>query len=457
MIEKIERFFRELISAFQTAKLYTTKHPRFEKFLDTAYGSLQEILSEKEELVLGIVGSELAFEKEIFFELSKSVSSVIGFLKSRGAERIAFSQGVKKEELAKFIEFLALPKEEASQGIQEYLSSVGIKNISAGKMKVQGSSASSEDLQKALILSKIYEDSVNQVNHTMDAVLEQGDLEHLNLKFAINQFLENLFTKHNEVFMLSNIKRYEPGTFLHSMNVAVLAMYLSSRLGFARRNCLDIGIASLFHDIGKFYISRKILNKKGALTKEEFEKVRNHSALGAELLLKYVDSVGILPVVVAFEHHIKYDISGYPKLAFSRQLHVSSLIVALCDVYDALTLRRSYKSDYPPDLIYKIMSKERGSSFDPQLFDRFFEVMGVWPIGSIVSLTDQSVAYVKEQNENDIFLPKVMILSPQKTELCDLRQTKDRLKIEKFLNPWTEGKEFLVKIKEKEQRLTDKE
>jgi len=450
MIEIIERFFRELISAFQIAKLYTIKHPRFDKFLDTTYATLQEILSQREELVIGIVGNELAFEKEIFFELSKSVSSVIAFLKSRGVERISFSRGLRREELAKFIGYLALPKEEASQEIQEYLSASGIEKISAGKMKEESSTA--EDLEKSLVLSKVYDDSMDQVNHTIDRLLEQGDLEQLNLKFAINQFLEGLFTRHNEVFMLSNIKRYEPTTFSHSMDVAILAMYFSSKLGFSRRNCLDTGIAALFHDIGKFYITRKILDKPGALTKEEFKKVKSHAALGAQLLLKYVDALGILPVVVAFEHHIKYDMSGYPKLYFSRQLHVSSLIVELCDVYDALNMRRSYKSDYRPDLIYSIMSRDRGRSFDPQLFDRFFEVVGVWPIGSIVTLTDQRVAYVKEQSENDIFFPKVEIISsPGAGELCDLHQAKSEIKIDKFLNPWREGKEYLAKIKQKQQ------
>lgn len=319
----------------------------------------------------------------------------------------------------------------------------GIRNISVGKIKVSSSSLSEESQQLISHLS-VYDSSLEQVVQSLANVLDAQALNHLDLKFTINNITENLSSHYREFLRLVTLKRYDVGTSEHILNVSILAMYFSSKIGFTSEDVLDIGIAALFHDIGKQYISRKILTKAEHLKDEEFSRVKSHTVLGAELLLKYVDSLGILPVVVCFEHHLKYDLSGYPKLSFSQKPHIASLIVSVCDVYDALSQRRGYKADYTPDLIYNIMMKQRGSLFEPGLLDKFFKVMGVWPIGSIVSLNDGRVAVVNDENEDDIFSPKVKIIYPEdKKEFIDLKGRKDTLKIERYLNPWKEGKDFL--------------
>jgi HD-GYP domain-containing protein (c-di-GMP phosphodiesterase class II) len=220
-------------------------------------------------------------------------------------------------------------------------------------------------------------------------------------------------------------------------------MYFSSRLGFDKSDVLNIGVAAMFHDIGKLFISRKILHKPDKLSDQEFGRIKSHTLMGAEIMLKYVDSLGILPVVVSFEHHLKYDSSGYPRVPLSRKQHIASLIVSICDVYDALSQRRGYKQDYSPDVVYNIMNKEKGASFDQELLDKFFRFMGLWPIGSIVALNDGSIALVKDENESDIRRPKVEIVSPvDKKRIVELAQD-NSLSIERYLNPWKEGKEFL--------------
>jgi HD-GYP domain-containing protein (c-di-GMP phosphodiesterase class II) len=151
--------------------------------------------------------------------------------------------------------------------------------------------------------------------------------------------------------------------------------------------------------------------------------------------------------VVAFEHHRRYDTSGYPKVTFPIKPHVASLMVSICDVYDALSQRRSYKSDYPPNEIYEFMLKEKGKLFEPTLVDHFFKIMGVWPIGTIVALSDGRIAVVKEEHEDDIFSPAVEILQPQEKGMSiDLKQTKQTLSIARALNPYTEAKEYLTLI-----------
>jgi putative nucleotidyltransferase with HDIG domain len=446
MLEKIEFFLKDLLSCLQVARLYTTKHPRFNKFIDKAYDSLQDVLKERGDLIIGIIGEEMAFENEILFDLSKMARPVIIYLKDRDIEKMSFHRGVQKEELTKIIEFLVAPKEEIKRNVGEYLALAGVKNISLGKIKAPSLALKGVPEESTDYLT-IYEDSSLKAAQSLETVLNLETIDYLSLRFTLMNVMENLISRYREILKLTAIKRYDISTFMHSLNVCILSMYFSSKLGFAKDDCLDIGVAALFHDIGKLYISRQIIKKPGKLTEEEFTEIRSHVILGTEILLKYADSLGVLPVVVCFEHHLRYDLGGYPKVSFARVPHTASLIVSICDVYDALNQRRNYKNDYPPDMIYNLMIIERGALFDSKLIDAFFKIMGVWPIGSIVSLNNNRIAVVREENEDDIFSPRIEVIVPMENrEFINLKDTKEAIKIEKFVNPWKEGKDYLALI-----------
>ncbi len=172
--------------------------------------------------------------------------------------------------------------------------------------------------------------------------------------------------------------------------------------------------------------------------------MEHHTDLGAGILLKYLDTMGTLPAVVAFEHHLRYDCKGYPKLPYPQKPHPASLLISQCDVYDALVQRRPYKRSYPPLKVYEIMMMGEGKSFDPSLLDEFFKIIGIWPVKTIVTLSDGRIAVVREQNKNDKFNPKVEVISPEeKKELIDLSEAGQNLKIENSLDPYKKGKKYL--------------
>ncbi len=440
MFTNIEAAFKGLLTCLQAYRMYGLNHPMFTKSLDSAYASFEDVLAERQEMVIGIVGEDLAFEKEIFFDLSKFLRPAILYLKERNIERLAFLHGLSKGELRVFIEFIARPKEDFKGDLQEMLNFAGIQHINIGKLKV-GSGKGEADVGPAQ--RSLYDSSADKINQALSGVLNFEKIDHLALKLSMGNIMENLSTQRQELLKLATVKRYDMETYIHMLNVSILSMYFSSRLGFDKSDVLNIGVAAMFHDIGKLFISRKILHKPDKLTDQEFGSIRSHTIMGAEIMLKYVDTLGLLPVVVSFEHHLKYDSSGYPRMPLLRKQHIASSIVSICDVYDALSQRRGYKQDYSPDLVYNIMNKERGISFDQELLDKFFRFMGLWPIGSIVALNDGSVALVKDENESDIRRPKVEIISPiDKKRVVDLAQD-NSLSIERYLNPWKEGKEFL--------------
>lgn len=447
MLNKRKKALIHLFSALQTGKLYSKDHPLFHETIEKSYESMKGALENKTEMVIGLVNEELACEEEIYFDLSQKLRSSILYLLDRNIEKIYVHKALNRDELREFVALLSSSKNELSQDSQKVLTLHGIRNIKTSKIKddslflIEGT----EDWQ---VMQKLYESAVDSYVRSVESVLNLENVDYIDLRFNVLNVMENFVGRHQEIMSLIEIKKKDLLTYVHLMNVSILSMHLSAKLGYSKDNVLDVGVAALFHDIGKMYISSKILKKKTKLTEREFSKIKDHSILGAKILNEYTDSMGILPAVVAFEHHLRYDLTGYPQVTYQKKPCTASLIVSICDVYDALAQRRTYKKDSPPNEIYKIMIKDRGKLFQPEILDRFFEVTGVWPVGTIVSLSDNSIAVVREINENDIFRPKVEVISPAANKrFVDLEMEKQKIDIVAPLNPFGEGKKYLDSVR----------
>jgi HD-GYP domain-containing protein (c-di-GMP phosphodiesterase class II) len=428
------------MNTIQAAKLYRDEHPKYREFVASLYEKTLEVLEQQKELTVGIVSGELAWQNEIFFSLSKRLAPLIAFLEESRIARIVFQQGLRPDELSHFIIFLARTKNLDRVDEKEYFTLHGIQNIRAGRLRAQ---VKSPDREMAARLATKYESSVQSAAHNLNMVLNEEEVDYLDLRFNVLGVMEDFMGRHQELLNLISVKDRDLETFAHLLNVALLSMFFASKLEFSKDDVLDLGIAALYHDVGKLFISLKIIQKKAKLTEREFIQMRDHPILGARILDGYKDTLGILPVVAAFEHHLRHDRTGYPKVAFSRKPHLAAMMISICDVYDALALKRCYKKDYPPDKIYELMTLEKGKMFDPELLDRFFQHMGVWPAGSIVALNDGRVGVVRANHEQDIRRPLVEILSPTNGgERVDLL-THEELFIAETLNPHDKGRDYL--------------
>jgi HD-GYP domain-containing protein (c-di-GMP phosphodiesterase class II) len=452
--DKIKTCLIYLMNAIQAAKLYREEHPKFTEFVESLYAKIVEILEERKELTVGIVTGELAWEDEIFFNLSKRLEPLIKFLEESRIARIVFQQGLRLDELSHFIIFLARTKNLDKVDEQEYFTLHGIQNIRAGRLRAQ---VKAEDVDVAAELRTKYDSSVQVAAHSLNMVLEEEDIDYLDLRFNILSIMEDFMGRHQELLNLISVKDRDLATFVHLLNVSLLSMFFASRLEFSKDDVLDLGIAALYHDVGKLYISLKIIKKKTKLAEREFIQIRDHPVLGARILEGYKETLGTLPIVAAFEHHMRHDRTGYPKVAYARKPHLAAMMISICDVYDALALKRCYKKDYPPDKIHELMVMEKGRMFEPELLDKFFRHLGVWPVGSIVALNDGRVGVVRENHEQDVRRPVVEILSPGNGqngqngganggETVDLLSDRN-LVITEALNPHDRGREYLALVK----------
>jgi HD-GYP domain-containing protein (c-di-GMP phosphodiesterase class II) len=188
---------------------------------------------------------------------------------------------------------------------------------------------------------------------------------------------------------LTTIKDFDRYLILHSTNVAVLSTILGQRLGLDKAMLGELCLAGFLHDAGKLGVAAEVLNKPGKLDDKEWESMRLHPVMAANALLggQRLTSSVMRSVLVAFEHHLNYDLSGYPPVRIKRSMSLFGSIVSLADHFDALTTARVYRSVNltPPEAVV-IMVKGSGTDFDPMLIKLFVEVMGLYPTGTVVVL-----------------------------------------------------------------------
>lgn len=214
---------------------------------------------------------------------------------------------------------------------------------------------------------------------------------------------------------LSTIRDFDDYTYVHSVNVGILAMALGARIGLSRDELEMIGICGLFHDLGKTEIPLNIINKPGQLTPDEVGEVQKHVLHGVRLILKLIAPRNLRSkiIIAPYEHHLKYDLSGYPQTnPKKRTLSLHGRIIAIADVYDALTSPRIYRDqEISPQRALGIMAKGAGTDFDPILLKVFIKTIGIYPMGTLVKLDSGEIGLVtKSSQETDPLRPCVVLL-----------------------------------------------
>jgi putative nucleotidyltransferase with HDIG domain len=205
------------------------------------------------------------------------------------------------------------------------------------------------------------------------------------------------------------MKNYDNYTFTHMVNVSILTMGQARALGIEGRLLREFGLSALMHDIGKVRTPLEILNKPSKLTDDEFAIMKRHTVDGAEILRR-TPEMPILAPVVAFEHHLRLDGSGYPADARRAGLNVATMLCSISDVYDAMRSQRSYQQAYPTDRILQVLKRAEGREFDQHLIRRFVQLLGIYPPGNLVRLTSGELAVVLQVHAPDPYRPRVRVI-----------------------------------------------
>lgn len=338
------------------AQMYSPEHEAVEAAAGKVGSILEEL--EAEHLSILIVDDELVINNVLFRESGLHGKKFMRMFKLKGLSRVDFLKGVKPEETRKFIADVADAEKELGQYV----------NIRAGVMGVR---TAASGVPVHLDLSAFSEEQLGRVEALFGTVSPFRELEVAGLDEIVANFLITFRRGANILRMISPVRSHSEFTYTHAMNVAVLSMSQAEYLCLKDDLVHEVGIAALMHDVGKLFITEKVLHKDQRLTEDEYADVKRHSLLGAAYLLR-TDGLPRLASIVALEHHRKFDGSGYPVLSDNgRRQHVASQIVAISDFFDALRSHRPYRRSLSVEEILQMMRDGSGTSFNPVLLNNF--------------------------------------------------------------------------------------
>ena len=231
---------------------------------------------------------------------------------------------------------------------------------------------------------------------------------------VVQKTVDLVIDKRSILLKLSTLRDHDDYTYTHSVNVSILAICLGQHIGLTKNTLETLGICGLFHDLGKVDIPLKILNKQGKLTEHEFKVIQKHSLNSVRHIAKIRAPRELKSKIMLapFEHHLKYDLSGYPRSWRSEPVSLFGRILTIVDVFDAITSARVYRSKaISPDQALRMMSESAGKDFDPILLKAFINMLGIYPVGTLVELNTGELGLVSENPEqSDGAHPLVTIL-----------------------------------------------
>ena len=395
---------RRLAAAIRSATLYSPGHPLVQRGIEALTALFTSIAQKADPIVIGFIGDEVVVNGT---RLPKSAAALVGFardMREREIEKITVHRGLTKEELRTFI--FELPDRRSAVPLTTRLQQKGVSRVVIGRLTIDKEDDAGTGIAAA---RKIYGTAVETAQKLWDQA-KAGDKPDPNAaRKIIDSLAKMVGGDRTSLLALTALKKYDNYTFTHMVNVSVLAMAQARSLNMDGALLREFGFAALMHDIGKVNTPQEVLNKPDKLTKEEFDIMQRHVVDGAHILRRTPEMPALAPIV-AFEHHLRQDLSGYPGSIGHRQLNLCTQIVSIADVYDALRSTRVYRAGLPSDRIKAIMGKKDDPAFNQRLLRRFINLIGLFPVGTLVRLNTEEVGVVTHEHPTDPFRPQVKVV-----------------------------------------------
>ena len=397
-----------LYRSLRSHKLYPVENQQVQKALDEMCSAVLALQEHTPELEVTISG-ELIFINEVRLRLDLDNYASFGHVLTTfnqcdiGIMRVG--PEVERREWQIFISRLvrfATPDEDPNiaRQLREKLTMDGVANISVEPPVESEGERPHEEHQKQGA-KRAYERSLTVTKDLVNSTRMGRSGNVRKAKRAVQHIIDQVLSNEITLVGMTNLRDYHDYTFSHSVNVCILSLALGKRLGFTRRQLFELGMAALCHDIGKGRLPLEILDKPGRFTPDEWLEMQSHTYRGA-LTLFNLREYGEIPyrsMITAHEHHMKIDLSGYPKSVRPRRLSIFSKIVAVADGFDAGTSVRVYQKKMSPDGVLRRL-RDDPKRFDAQLVKALTNLLGIYPVGTCVILDSRELAIVHGANSD---------------------------------------------------------
>ena len=412
-VAQYDELLRRFASGVRAAQLYAADHPLIGRNVEGLLAVLKSLHTLQSSITVGIVGNHLVVADTPLPKASSGMAELIRRLKENKIERISFERGITPDETSAFIHAVAaLGKTPATD------TALAFPHIRVGRIVTEErvSDGISGDIAA---IRQLYSKAVTAAEEAWDSAQTEGQPDLPGALQAVEGLADAVTQNRTALVALTAMRNYDNYTFTHMVNVSILTMGQARALGIEGKLLREFGLSALMHDIGKVRTPKEVLNKPDKLTDKEFEIMRRHTVDGAEILRR-TPEMPILAPVVAFEHHLRSDGTGYPLGVKRATLNLGTMMCGIADVYDAMRSQRAYQQAFPTDRILAVLRRNDGKQFDQNLVRRFVQLLGIYPPGNLVRLSSGEIAVVTQIHAPDPYRPRVRILINKEGTRLDL-------------------------------------
>jgi HD-GYP domain-containing protein (c-di-GMP phosphodiesterase class II) len=412
-------FILALYSALRSLKMYPAENAVVQQGLEDLTRVAEDLRESEGELEFRVSG-EFIFINSTRLRLDLDNYTTFSYLLSQfrasGVGVLRLLSRPAPRDWTVLLSFLLVPQGDGPanrlEQLQNRLQSTGITTFEiAPPVESEDDEKHRTEVKEAA--KRTYAHSVAATKDVMNSV-RMGQSPNLKkIKRVVQGIVDQLLADEASLVGLTTIRDYDDYTFTHSVNVCIFSVALGRRIGLSRLQLYDLGLAALFHDLGKSRVPIDVINKPDALTDDEWRLIAAHPWLGVLALfqLKEQQEFPYRSMRVAYEHHMKRDVSGYPRSLRTKAIGFYSKVVAVADGFDAATSRRSYQTEpMNPATVLAEMRDNARRGMDPVVVKAFVNLLGIYPVGTFVVLDTFELAIVHSVNPNPEFVSRPMVL-----------------------------------------------
>jgi HD-GYP domain-containing protein (c-di-GMP phosphodiesterase class II) len=394
----------ELYTALRSLKLYPVENATVQKALDDLDRSTRALLETEGDIEMRLAGDFIfvnATRLRLELDNYAAFSHILTQFRTFDIGTLRVHPGADRKQWQIFLSLLlSLPGRISDADLltelQRRLTEGGAREIELERaMPQQEGLQESEEARE--VAKRTYSQGVAVTKEVITSVRMGRAASVKRVKRAVQMIVDQVLNNETSLMGLTTIRDYDEYTFTHSVNVCIFSVALGKKLGLSKMQLYDLGMTALLHDVGKARIPVEVLNKTGGLNEDEWKIMQAHPWLGALTLfgLRGYDEIPYRSILVTYEHHMKSDLSGYPRSVRSRTLGIFSRIVSVADGFDAATTRRVYQTvPIEPDQVLREMWENPKRGYDAILVKALINLLGVYPVGTCVILDTFEVGIV---------------------------------------------------------------
>lgn len=362
----LQEILRQLSQVLATAALYAPGHPRVVAGISPVLDPLQQFLKREPELTLVIINDDLLFQGKPLDRNPHTVR-VAKLLASLGAGHIRFLPGLDAADLRLLVRCVC--GQQTLDALRGSQAKIRLGSVDVPTGEGEGAVTPIESFEQ------LNSAQLDELQTLFTGIGSQEPLNTRALVSLVAGFIVAFRREANPLLALVPLRRIDDYTFTHSINVGILNIAQGMSLGIEGQLLHDLGVGGMLHDAGKIFVDREIIQKPGKLTDEEWTIMRSHPARGAQYLMNQ-QGIPILAILSAFEHHMRFDLQGYPAPPTGWQLNLCSQMTMISDTFDALRTRRIYKDPWDFAKVSSHMLAIAGAQLNQDLVINFLKLLG---------------------------------------------------------------------------------